>query len=86
MQEYKGTTLVAFREYYQKDGKDLPGKQGISLNIEQFKALLLTMPEIVKVLTEKGILTPEDTGEEQPGEGGLDAPLKRVEEKKGDED
>jgi Transcriptional Coactivator p15 (PC4) len=85
VQEYKGVTLVAFREYYQKDGKDLPGKQGISLNVEQFKALMQTMPEIVKVLAEKGILTPDDTGEEQPDEGNLDTPGERAEEKTGED-
>ncbi|KAK9816898.1 hypothetical protein WJX72_006917 [[Myrmecia] bisecta] len=37
--EFKGTKYVNIREYYEKDGKLLPGSKGISLPEAQFQAL-----------------------------------------------
>ncbi|XP_067951981.1 activated RNA polymerase II transcriptional coactivator p15-like [Watersipora subatra] len=37
--EFRGKPLVNIREYYEKDGKMLPGRKGISLNLEQWNKL-----------------------------------------------
>ena len=44
--EYRGKTTIGMREYYQKDGKWLPGKKGINLNAEQFESLRETVADV----------------------------------------
>lgn len=56
--EFKGNTTVALREYYEKDGKMLPGKAGLNLTIEQLAAFLLALPELTSALAEKGLTVP----------------------------
>ncbi|KAK3703087.1 hypothetical protein LTR37_014698 [Vermiconidia calcicola] len=57
--EFKGTTMVNIREYYNdKEGKSLPGKKGIALSIDQYTAFLELVPEIERVLKSKGITVP----------------------------
>lgn len=56
--EYKGNATIAIREYYEKDGKHLPGKSGINLTTEQFSILLLALPELTAALAEKGLTIP----------------------------
>lgn len=66
--EYKGNTSIAIRDYYEKDGKMLPGKTGVNLNIEQLSALLLALPELTAALAEKGLTVPRP---DYDGDGGV---------------
>ena len=51
--EFKGSTLVNIREYYQKDDKFLPGKKGISLSLAQYGDLLKAIPGINSELSKR---------------------------------
>mmetsp|Transcript_37152 Transcript_37152/g.76162 ORF Transcript_37152/g.76162 Transcript_37152/m.76162 type:complete len:114 (-) Transcript_37152:226-567(-) len=44
---FKGNVNVQFREYYEKDGKMLPGKSGLSLSKDQF-SMILTLADQIK--------------------------------------
>ncbi|GFF56808.1 putative RNA polymerase II transcriptional coactivator [Aspergillus udagawae] len=55
---FRGKTLVNIREYYEKDGQELPGKKGISLPIDQFSALVTLLPDIEMALKESGEFVP----------------------------
>ncbi|KAH7672207.1 ssDNA-binding transcriptional regulator domain-containing protein [Dioscorea alata] len=46
LQPYNGTTLVSIREYFTRDGKELPTSKGISLPIDQWEDLKNTIPAI----------------------------------------
>lgn len=48
-------TMVNIREYYEKDGKSLPGKQGINMPIEQFNTFMSLLPQVFEELEEKGV-------------------------------
>lgn len=47
-------TMVNIREYYEKDGKSLPGKAGINLPVEQFQTLISLLPQVLEELKAKG--------------------------------
>uniref|UniRef100_A0A2P2JC59 Uncharacterized protein MANES_02G008100 n=1 Tax=Rhizophora mucronata TaxID=61149 RepID=A0A2P2JC59_RHIMU len=50
IQDFRGTTLVSIREYYKKDGKELPSSKGISLKEEQWSVLKKNIPAIEKAI------------------------------------
>ncbi|KAG5948647.1 hypothetical protein E4U53_006222 [Claviceps sorghi] len=52
--QFKSMCLVNIREYYEKDGKMLPGKKGISLSVAQYTALLKAAPAINDTLRQLG--------------------------------
>ncbi|KAH7149434.1 transcriptional Coactivator p15-domain-containing protein [Dactylonectria estremocensis] len=52
--QFKKLTLINIREFYEKDGKTLPGKKGISLSVEQYTALLKAVPAINAALRDLG--------------------------------
>merc|ERR1712198_201814 len=50
VREFKGKTFVDVREFYEKDGKHLPGKKGICLSISQYHNLKSAMQTLEKLL------------------------------------
>ncbi|OAA47213.1 Transcriptional coactivator p15 [Beauveria brongniartii RCEF 3172] len=54
--------MVNIREYYEKDGKILPTRKGISLSVEQYTALIKVMPSINEQLRKMGQLVDATAG------------------------
>ncbi|KGN53421.1 RNA polymerase II transcriptional coactivator KELP [Cucumis sativus] len=50
IQDFRGKTLVSIREFYRKDGKDLPTAKGISLTEEQWSVFKKNVPAIEKAI------------------------------------
>jgi|AntAceMinimDraft_12_1070368.scaffolds.fasta_scaffold196058_1 hypothetical protein len=49
---YRGAVMVGIREFYDKDGKSLPGRKGISLGQEQWNVVCQNQEAIEKACTE----------------------------------
>ncbi|KAL6986433.1 hypothetical protein U1Q18_019794 [Sarracenia purpurea var. burkii] len=50
IQNFRGKNLVSIREYYRRDGKDLPTAKGISLTTEQWSSFMKNVPAIEKAV------------------------------------
>ncbi|KAL9671202.1 hypothetical protein QQ045_008768 [Rhodiola kirilowii] len=50
IQDFRGKTLVSIREYYTKDGKELPSSKGISLTTEQWSVFKQNAPAIEQAI------------------------------------
>ncbi|KAJ1413764.1 Transcriptional coactivator p15 [Sesbania bispinosa] len=51
VRDFKGTALVSIREYYHKDGKQLPGPKGINLSADQWSTFKKSVPAIEEAIT-----------------------------------
>ncbi len=52
---FRNNTLINIREYYDSAGQMRPGKKGISLSLDQYKALIRAIPDINAALREDGV-------------------------------
>lgn len=50
LSEFKGKHYVAIREYYEKGGQELPGKQGLNLSGDQWAALVAGLPQLAAAM------------------------------------
>ncbi|KAK1259569.1 RNA polymerase II transcriptional coactivator KELP [Acorus gramineus] len=50
IQDFKGKTLVSIREYYDKNGKELPSTKGMSLTAEQWTTFSKAVPAVEEAI------------------------------------
>lgn len=53
VREFKGKVLIDIREFYNKDGKDMPGKKGIALSVEQWRKLVDSVAEVDEAIAKQ---------------------------------
>ena len=53
MSTFRGQVLVSVREFYTKDGEELPGRKGIALTEDQWNSLLSQVDDINHAILEK---------------------------------
>lgn len=70
---FRGKTQVNVREYYEKDGQELPGKKGISMPVDQFAAIISILPDIEQALKENGEILPRPVYSAEGGQSGQGA-------------
>ncbi|KAK1749975.1 RNA polymerase [Echria macrotheca] len=51
---FKGASLINIREYYEANGELRPGKKGISLSLDQYRALVKIIPQLNEELRAAG--------------------------------
>jgi hypothetical protein len=51
--KFKGSVNISMREYFEKDGKWLPTKKGITLSTESWKLLKSLIADIDKAIEQK---------------------------------
>ncbi|CAK7264671.1 hypothetical protein SEPCBS57363_001201 [Sporothrix epigloea] len=68
--QFRNTTLINIREYYESAGQMRPGKKGISLSLDQYKALVQAIPDINAALRGDGVTIGDADDDEV---GGADA-------------
>ncbi|KAL2941853.1 RNA polymerase II transcriptional coactivator KIWI [Bienertia sinuspersici] len=52
VRSWQGKVMIDIREFYVKDGKQLPGRKGISLTMDQWKVLREHIEDIDQAVTE----------------------------------
>lgn len=69
---FRSATLINIREYYDSGGQMRPGKKGISLSLDQYKALIRAIPDINAELAKDGVAVSdaEDDDDAEAGDGG----------------
>ncbi|KAF2115310.1 transcriptional Coactivator p15-domain-containing protein [Lophiotrema nucula] len=87
--EFKGKAMVSIREYWRNDAeKLLPGKKGISLTIDQYNALVSSLPLIESALVKQGekVIRPDYDGDGAGAAGSDDEEEEVAQSPEDDED
>ncbi|XP_028770270.1 uncharacterized protein LOC114727722 [Neltuma alba] len=66
--DFRGKKLVSIRDFYQKDGKQLPSAKGISLPTEQWSAFKKSVPAIEEAITKMEAKLRPDVHHKQNGD------------------
>ncbi|KAL1875942.1 hypothetical protein VTK73DRAFT_9726 [Phialemonium thermophilum] len=66
--KYNKMLLVNIREHYEINGELKPGKKGISLSVDQYKAFLKAIPEINAEIRKEGHVIDDDDSIDDGGE------------------